>query len=63
MARDETERYRQAADDALGQLDWCSNYLRQIRREKIASQVARNAAHIRRSRRQGTRGSQGRRRS
>ena len=55
MASDKTERYRQAADDALGQLDWCSRYLREIRHPRIASQLAKNTAHIRRSLREQTR--------
>ena len=45
---DETERYRQAAQDALEQLDWCIGYLHGIRKTKISSQLARNRAHIKR---------------
>lgn len=36
MARDQVERYRQAAEDALGQLDWCIRYLRRIHKERIS---------------------------
>jgi hypothetical protein len=46
MARDETDRYRQAAQDALEQLDWCIGYLHGIHKTKISSQLARNRAHI-----------------
>jgi hypothetical protein len=45
---DEAERYRQAATDALEMLDWCIGYLVGARKENIASQLARNRAHIRR---------------
>ncbi len=46
---DEAERYRQAAEDALGQLDWCIGYLHGIRKERIAAHLAKNRAYIRRS--------------
>jgi hypothetical protein len=50
MARDdEHERYRQAAQDALEQLDWCIGYLHGIHKTKISSQLARNRAHIKRN--------------
>ena len=50
MASDsETERYRQAAEDALQQLDWCIGYLHGIRKTKISSQLARNRTHIKRN--------------
>ena len=49
LARDETERYRQAAQDALEQLDWCIGYLHGIHKTKISSQLARNRAHIKRN--------------
>jgi hypothetical protein len=48
MATQQTERYRQAAEDALGQLDWCIGYLHGIHKEKISAQLARNRSHIRR---------------
>lgn len=48
MATDQAERYRQAAEDALGQLDWCIGYLHGIRKERISAQLAKNRAHIRR---------------
>ncbi len=49
MAREDDERYRQAAQDALGQLDWCIGYLHGIRKEKISAQLARNRAYIRKA--------------
>ncbi|MGH2859165.1 MAG: hypothetical protein ACRDMJ_16950 [Solirubrobacteraceae bacterium] len=49
MARDETERYRQAAEDALQQLDWCIGYLHGIRKTKISTQLAKNRSHIKHS--------------
>ena len=48
MASDESERYRQAAEDALGQLDWCIGYLHGIRKVSISAQLAKNRAYIRR---------------
>ena len=46
--RDEDlERYRQAAEDALGQLDWCIGYLHGIKKVDISRALARNRAHIR----------------
>jgi hypothetical protein len=44
----ETERYKQAATDALEMLDWCIGFLVGIRKEAIASQIAQNRAYIRR---------------
>jgi len=44
----EADRYRQAATDALEMLDWCIGYLVGTRKERIAAQIARNRAHIRR---------------
>ncbi len=53
MARDddddELERYRQAAEDALQQLDWCIGYLHGIKKTKISSQLARNRTSIKRN--------------
>ena len=47
MAREETDRYRQAAEDALHQLDWCIGYLHGIRKTKISQGLARNRSYIR----------------
>ena len=44
---DELERYRQAAEDALQQLDWCIGYLHGIRKVGISRALAKNRAHIR----------------
>lgn len=47
MSPDQGERYRQAAEDALQQLDWCIGYLHGIRKEKISRALARNRSYIR----------------
>lgn len=49
MTEDQAERYRQAADDALQQLDWCIGYLHGIRKARISRQLARNRTYIRQS--------------
>jgi hypothetical protein len=46
---DETERYRQAAEDALQQLDWCIGYLHGIRKSNISTQLAKNRTSIKRN--------------
>lgn len=48
MATQQAERYRQAAEDALGQLDWCIGYLHGIHKERISARLAKNRAYIRR---------------
>jgi hypothetical protein len=47
-AREELERYRQAAEDALQQLDWCIGYLHGIRKLDVSRALAKNRSHIRR---------------
>jgi hypothetical protein len=47
-ASDAVDRYRQAAEVALQQLDWTANYLHRIRKPEIARSLAKNHAHIRR---------------
>ncbi len=42
----ERERYRRAALDALGQLEWCIEYLYEQRRTEIARALARNRSRI-----------------
>ena len=42
-------QYRQAAEDALGQLDWCIGYLHAIGKRTITRQLARNRAYIKRN--------------
>ena len=44
----EADRYRQAADDALQQLDWAIGYLHGIRKVEISRVLARNRSVIRR---------------
>ena len=44
---DELERYRQAAEDALQQLDWCIGYLHGIRKTRLSKALARNRSFIR----------------
>jgi len=46
---DEVERYRKATRAPLDQLDWCVEYLRSIRKAKIAKQVPKNRSAIARS--------------
>ena len=46
---DEAARYRKAAHQALDQLDWCVEYLRSIRKTKIAKQIAKNRSPIART--------------
>lgn len=47
MTEDQAECYRQAAEDALQQLEWCIGYFHGIRKPRVAVQLARNRAHIR----------------
>lgn len=49
MASDDGPHYRQAAEDALQQLDWCIGYLHGIRKVRISTQLARNRSQIRRN--------------
>jgi hypothetical protein len=46
MAQAEKERYRQAAEATLEQLDWCVAYLRRIHKPKLAAQLERNRNRI-----------------
>jgi hypothetical protein len=41
------ERYRQASEDALQQLDWCIGYMHGCGKKGIARSLARNRSHIR----------------
>lgn len=45
--QDETDRYRQAAEDALQQLDWTIGYLHGIRKTEISNALAKNRSFIR----------------
>ena len=49
MASDSQERYRQAAEDALQQLDWCIGYLHGIHKGSISRQLAKNRTYIKRN--------------
>ena len=44
---EELERYRQAAEDALQQLDWCIGYLHGIKKVGISRALAQNRSYIR----------------
>jgi hypothetical protein len=47
MARDdEAMRYRQAAQLALDQLEWCVEYFRSIHKTSLSKQVAKSRAAI-----------------
>jgi ABC-type branched-subunit amino acid transport system ATPase component len=45
--QDEVDRYRQAAEDALQQLDWTIGYLHGIRKTEISKALAKNRSYIR----------------
>jgi hypothetical protein len=45
--REDAERYRQAAEDALQQLDWCIGYLHGIRKVAISRALSKNRSYIR----------------
>jgi hypothetical protein len=45
----EAERYRQAAEDALQQLDWCIGYLHGIRKTSLSARLAQNRIAIKRN--------------
>jgi hypothetical protein len=47
MTEAQADRYRQAAEDALGQLAWCIGYLHGIRKVNISAQLAKNRSYIR----------------
>jgi hypothetical protein len=46
---DEAFRYRQAAEDALQQLDWTIGYLHGIKKTQISKALAQNRSYIRRN--------------
>ena len=47
QTRQDAERYRRAAEDALQQLDWCIGYLHAIHKTQISRALARNRSYIR----------------
>jgi hypothetical protein len=42
----EIERYREAALNALDQLEWCIQYLHRLRKPELARALARNRKQI-----------------
>jgi hypothetical protein len=48
VASHEVDRYRQAAEHTLQQLDWTINYLYSIHKTEIAHSIANNCSVIRR---------------
>jgi hypothetical protein len=46
---EEAARYREAAEAALEQVDACIEYLRRIRKGRLAARLAKNRDHIKRS--------------
>ena len=42
----EIGRYREAAEHALGQLEWCIDYLYRLRKPDIARTLSRNRSEI-----------------
>jgi hypothetical protein len=46
---DELDRYKQASEDALQQLDWCIGYFHGCGKKGIAKALSQNRAFIRRS--------------
>jgi hypothetical protein len=47
LNREECERFRRAAEDALQQLDWCIGYLHGIHKKGEARALANNRSYIR----------------
>lgn len=45
--QEEADRYRQAAEDALQQLDWTIGYLHGIHKTEISKALAQNRSFIR----------------
>jgi hypothetical protein len=46
VADDEASRYREAAELALQQIEWCVMYLHSIRKSKIATALDQNRSAI-----------------
>jgi hypothetical protein len=44
---EKAERYRQASEDALQQLDWCIGYMHGCGKRGIARSLSRNRSYIR----------------
>jgi|GEM_PF-2472459 hypothetical protein len=45
--KDEVERYRQASEDALQQLDWCIGYIHGCGKGGVARALGHNRSYIR----------------
>ena len=46
--QEEADHYRQAAEDALQQLDWAIGYLHGIKKVEVSKALAKNRSFIRR---------------
>jgi hypothetical protein len=46
---DELDRYKQASEDALQQLDWCIGYFHGCGKKGIAKALSHNRAYIRKA--------------
>jgi hypothetical protein len=47
VPRSEMERYREAAEDLMSQLDWAIGYLHGIRKPEVSAVLSKNRAYIR----------------
>jgi hypothetical protein len=47
VARSEMERYREAAEDLMSQLDWAIGYLHGIRKPEVSAVLSKNRSYIR----------------
>jgi hypothetical protein len=47
VPRSEMERYREAAEDLMSQLDWAIGFLHGIRKNEVSAVLAKNRAFIR----------------
>jgi hypothetical protein len=45
-SREEAQRFRRAAEEALDQLEWCIGYLHRIRKNGLATALAQNRSAI-----------------
>jgi hypothetical protein len=48
VSREELERYREASEDLMQQLDWAIGYLHGIRKSDVSTVLAKNRSYIRR---------------
>ena len=47
VPREDMERYREAAEDLMSQLDWAIGYLHGIRKNEVSNVLAKNRSFIR----------------